>query len=42
MRPVDRRAAECPSRIDRTSVSERDLAIARTADAVANELGVPS
>ncbi|MEU8695551.1 aldo/keto reductase [Streptomyces sp. NPDC048665] len=31
-----------PSRVDRASVSERDLAIARAADEVADELGVSS
>ncbi|GGL14733.1 oxidoreductase [Sphaerisporangium melleum] len=37
-----RSSAGGPSRVDRATVSERDLAIARTVDEVADELGVSS
>ncbi|MGW4964275.1 aldo/keto reductase [Nonomuraea sp. NPDC004186] len=37
-----RSGAEGPSRVERATVSERDLAVARTVDAVADELGVSS
>ncbi|ADI09532.1 aldo/keto reductase [Streptomyces bingchenggensis BCW-1] len=37
-----RPGADGPSRVDRGTVSERDLEIARTVDAVADELGVSS
>ncbi|WP_433510958.1 aldo/keto reductase [Nonomuraea sp. CA-143628] len=37
-----RSGADGPSRVDRATISERDLSVARTVDAVADELGVSS